>query len=60
MLNKPKKYLDTSALKQPILIIIIDTEEEFNWNKPFARENNSVKKYSSSRKSAKKYFQNTV
>lgn len=43
MLNKPKKYLDTSELKQPVLMIIIDTEEEFNWSEPFNRQNTSVK-----------------
>lgn len=27
---------------RPYLLVVIDTEEEFNWNEPFARENNQT------------------
>ena len=43
MLNIPHNFLDTSNLKHPILCIVIDTEEEFNWNEPFDRQNTSIK-----------------
>lgn len=43
MLNIPESFFDTSLIKQPILLVIIDTEEEFNWNEAFDRKNNSVK-----------------
>ncbi len=53
MLNKPKKYLDTSELKQPVLMIIIDTEEEFNWSEPFDRRETSVKNIAHQEKAQK-------
>lgn len=33
---------DLSALPGPVLCVVIDTEEEFDWNAPFARDNTSV------------------
>lgn len=33
---------DLSALSGPVLCVVIDTEEEFDWNAPFARDNASV------------------
>ena len=33
---------DLSALDRPVLCVVIDTEEEFDWNAPFARGNASV------------------
>jgi len=53
MLNTPQQYLDTSNLKHPVLIIIIDTEEEFNWNEPFNRKNISVKNIAHQQKAQK-------
>ena len=53
MLNTPQQYTDTSNLKTPVLIIIIDTEEEFNWNKPFNRKNISVKNIAHQQKAQK-------
>ena len=53
MLNTPQQYTDTSNLKQPVLIIIIDTEEEFNWNEPFNRKNISVKNIAHQQKAQK-------
>ncbi len=43
MLNTSSNLLDTSSLKRPTLIIVIDTEEEFDWNKPFDRNSTQVK-----------------
>jgi hypothetical protein len=43
MLNPPTKTIDLSRLKQPVLCVVIDTEEEFNWNAPFSRDAISVK-----------------
>jgi hypothetical protein len=33
---------DLSALPGPVLCVVIDTEEEFDWNAPFARANTRV------------------
>ncbi len=33
---------DLSALPGPVLCVVIDTEEEFDWGAPFARDNASV------------------
>jgi len=43
MFTKPHSFLDTSQLKLPQLLIVIDTEEEFDWQQPFDRQNTSVK-----------------
>ncbi|MDP2902548.1 MAG: polysaccharide deacetylase family protein [Methylovulum sp.] len=43
MLNPPKNTIDLSGLKQPILCVVIDTEEEFNWKAPLRRDAISVK-----------------
>ena len=43
MLAPSNTLFDTSQLKHPVLLIVIDTEEEFNWNKPFDRKNTQVK-----------------
>jgi len=56
MLNIPRNFIDTSLLKQPILIIIIDTEEEFNWNEPFNRQKTSVKNIAHQEKAQKIYL----
>jgi len=32
----------TDALPRPALMVVVDTEEEFNWNAPFDRSNRSV------------------
>ena len=55
MLNTPKNHLDTSELKHPVLMIIIDTEEEFNWNEPFNRQNTHVKNIAHQEKAQKIY-----
>lgn len=33
----PDDYVDTSALGGPRFVVTVDTEEEFDWSKPFAR-----------------------
>jgi len=43
MLNPLNSSLNTSLLEHPVLIIVIDTEEEFDWNQPFARQNTQIK-----------------
>lgn len=34
--------VDTGAMSRPVLCAIVDTEEDFDWRKPFSRENYSV------------------
>jgi len=34
--------IDEATAGPPKLLVVIDTEEEFDWNAPFARENNAV------------------
>ncbi|MFN3618843.1 polysaccharide deacetylase family protein [Sphingorhabdus sp.] len=34
---QPYDYVDTSALGGPRFVVTVDTEEEFDWSKPFAR-----------------------
>ena len=29
----------------PILLVVVDTEEEFDWNAPLSRENTTVREY---------------
>lgn len=36
-------YCQQSSFEKAQLIVVIDTEEEFNWSKEFSRSNNSVK-----------------
>jgi len=43
MLNTKNNFLNTNALTKPTLIIVIDTEEEFDWNQPFDRKNTHIK-----------------
>lgn len=43
MLNPPKNTIDVSKLNSPILCVVIDTEEEFDWNAPLCRDAISVK-----------------
>jgi len=43
MLNPLNSLLNTSQLEHPVLIIVIDTEEEFDWNQPFDRQNTQIK-----------------
>ena len=38
----PKSFVELPAVGPPILVVVIDTEEEFDWSKPLARENRSV------------------
>jgi len=42
MLYGPVKYVDLSLLKRPVLIVVIDTEEEFPWHKPHDRTNIAI------------------
>ncbi len=37
------KTIDLSLLERPTLCVVIDTEEEFDWNSPFSRDSISVK-----------------
>ncbi len=53
MLTSPHTPIDTSHLTQPQLIIVIDTEEEFDWNKPFDRKNIGVKNIAHQEKAQK-------
>lgn len=34
--------VDEAALERPVLVAIVDTEEDFDWRQPFSRENFSV------------------
>lgn len=43
MLQLPENIIDTSGLKQPVLVIVIDTEEEFNWGAALERSSTSIK-----------------
>lgn len=38
----PKSFVELPSDARPILLVVIDTEEEFDWSKPLARENRSV------------------
>jgi peptidoglycan/xylan/chitin deacetylase (PgdA/CDA1 family) len=40
--HRPDLVARLSHDQQPLLVVIIDTEEEFDWTKPFARENTGV------------------
>jgi hypothetical protein len=43
MLNRSRaKYLDLPRDMMPRLMVVIDTEEEFDWSQPLARENTAV------------------
>ena len=53
MLNPAHSYLNTHHLKQPQLIIVIDTEEEFDWAQPFERKNTDVKNIAHQEKAQK-------
>jgi len=53
MLTSPHTPIDTSHLTHPQLIIVIDTEEEFDWNKPFDRKNVRVKNIAHQEKAQK-------
>jgi len=53
MLAPSNSLFDTSQLKHPVLLIVIDTEEEFNWNKPFDRKNIQVKNIAHQQKAQK-------
>jgi len=35
-------YIDMSALEQPYLVVVIDTEEDFDWSQDFDRKNTNV------------------
>lgn len=36
------RVVDLSSLARPVVILLVDLEEEFDWRKPFARENTGV------------------
>ena len=38
----PKSFVELPSDERPLLLVVIDTEEEFDWAKPLARENRSV------------------
>ena len=43
MLNpKDKDYCTLENTQKPMLVVVVDTEEEFDWSKPVARDNVSV------------------
>jgi hypothetical protein len=42
MIHYSKKAIDLSKDERPKLIVVIDTEEEFDWNKPVNRSSTSV------------------
>lgn len=42
MLTPPKSVIRFPAAQRPLLLVTVDTEEEFDWLKPLARESTSV------------------
>ncbi len=38
----PECVVDIDPDQQPLLVVIVDTEEEFDWGKPFSRDNTRV------------------
>ena len=40
--SSPRDYVELPADTQPMLLVVIDTEEDFDWSKPVARENRRV------------------
>jgi hypothetical protein len=42
MLTPPKAVIRFPAAQRPLLLVTVDTEEEFDWLKPLARESTSV------------------
>jgi hypothetical protein len=41
-LAPPRQYVDLPAYTPPILFVVVDTEEEFQWDAPFDRASTSV------------------
>ena len=39
---KPEDYCDLGLLEKPVLVVVVDTEEEFDWSGGFSRDNTSV------------------
>jgi len=39
----PTRFCAQSNIKAPHLLVVIDTEEEFDWSQPFSRDNTSVR-----------------
>jgi hypothetical protein len=38
----PFRLADTSGFEKPVLSVVLDTEEEFDWSAPFSRNNRAV------------------